>query len=271
MTKRSTLLLLWTSLALTGALIHAQETVDLVTDRPDQTESAVVVPPGAFQVELGAAYAREEQAGIRVESIEVPGTLLRYGLSERVELRLAWPGIIEQETRTPAGRGRQRGAGDPELGLKASFLSAERGDGLNLALLVHTTLPVGDETLGSPRADPSLRLLGAHELSDRVGLGWNLGYEAGSFEDDAGDRHTLGRFVYTGALGLAIASRWGAFIELFGDLPASDPEPVAHSFDAGVTFLLTPRLQLDFAAGVGLTEAAEDWFAGAGLSFRLPN
>jgi len=271
MSKTSSLVLLWTLLALTGPSIQAQDAPDLVTDRPDQTESAVVLPVGAFQAELGVAFSRQEQAGISAGEVELPGTLLRYGFSDRIELRIAWPGVVGQESSGPGGREGRGGVADPELGLKASFFAAERGDGLNLALLIHTTLPVGDETLGSPRADPSLRLLGAYELRDRVGLGWNVGYEAGSFEDGGGERHTLGRFVYTGTLGFALAPVWGAFVELFGDLPASDPEPAAHCFDAGVTFLLTPRLQLDFAAGVGLNEAAQDWFASAGLSFRVPN
>ncbi|MEO7795261.1 MAG: transporter, partial [Thermoanaerobaculia bacterium] len=150
----------------------------------------------------------------------------------------------------------------------ASLLSADRGEGWNLALLVHTTLPVGSDELGSPRADPSVRLMGSHDLLQRVGLGWNVAYEASSFEDAERVRHTLSRFLYTGTLGFSLAPRWGAFIELFGDLPASDSAPAAHTFDGGVTFLATPALQLDFAAGVGLNDAAPDWFVGAGLSLR---
>ena len=52
--------------------------------------------------------------------------------------------------------------------------------------------------------------------------------------------------------------------------PASDPEPEAHSFDAGLTYLLNPRLQLDLSAGVGLSGAAPDWFVGTGVAFRVP-
>ena len=259
------LLLVQASLGTPG---RAQEPPELVTDRPDQTESAVVVPKGAFQLELGANFARDAADGVTSELLEVPSALVRYGLSPRLELRLAWAGVVDAESRGRGERARLRGTADPEIGLKLLLLSMEQGDAWSLALLSHATIPVGDEEVGSPRADPSLRVLGAHELSERVGFGWNVGYEAGSFRDAAGDRHTLGRFVYTGSLGIALNSRWGTFLELFGDLPASDPEPEAHSFDAGLTFLATPRLQLDVAAGVGLNGAAVDWFVGSGLSFR---
>ena len=68
--------------------------VELVTDRPDQTESAVVVPVGTLQVEGGATWIRDDGDGVEIEAFEAPGTLLRYGLVPRLELRLAWPGIL---------------------------------------------------------------------------------------------------------------------------------------------------------------------------------
>src|SRR6187455_1915995 len=78
----------------------AQDSPDLVTDRPDQTESAVVLPGGAFQAEFGTAFGHDTSDGVTTEVLEIPGTLLRYGLSPRFELRLAWPGEIDLEARS---------------------------------------------------------------------------------------------------------------------------------------------------------------------------
>jgi hypothetical protein len=259
-----------TVLLLAAPPVAAQGVPDLVTDRPDQTESAEVVPVATLQVEAGALHLRDESGGERLELFEGPGTLVRWGLARRWELRFGWAGWIDSETKGQIARQESSGAGDPELGAKLELAALDAGHPLDLALLAHVTLPAGDEEVGSPRADPSLRLLGAHGLSDRVGLGWNAGYEAASFEDAAGEVHTLGRFVYTAALGFDLAPRWGAFVELFGDLPASDPAPAAHSFDGGVTYLLTPTVQLDLAVGVGLDGDAPDHFIGVGLSLRMP-
>ena len=140
-----------------------------------------------------------------------------------------------------------------------------------MALLAHVSLPLGGETVASPRADPSVRLSAAHTLSDRVGLGWNLGWEATSYRDTLGGVHTRTRFVYTASFGIELAERSGAFIEIFGDLPANDPAPAVHSLDGGVTFLIAPRVQLDLAAGFGLDADAPDRFVGFGISFRVPH
>ena len=57
---------------------------------------------------------------------------------------------------------------------------------------------------------------------------------------------------------------------VFGDFPASDPEPATHSVDGGLTYLPHPRVQLDLAVGAGIDDDAPDWFAGVGVSFRVP-
>ena len=42
------------------------------------------------------------------------------------------------------------------------------------------------------------------------------------------------------------------------------------AFDTGLTYLLTPRLQLDGSVSVGISSAAPDWTVGLGVSFRFP-
>jgi len=230
---------------------------ELVTDRPDQTESAVVVPKQSFQVEMGLGTG----GGDGEDVLEVPGSLVRYGLSKRFEVRLAWPGWIRNE----AEGEEVSGLGDPELGVKVSLHS-----GPDLALLAHVSFPWGDDEVGAEDPLPSLRLSGAHDLSPRVGFGWNAGVAASSALTAGGRARVLSRWMYTASLGFDLSEAWGTYVEVFGDFPASDPEPAAHSFDAGVTYLVHPRLQLDLAAGVGLDEDAPDWFAGVGVSFRVP-
>lgn len=60
----------------------------------------------------------------------------------------------------------------------------------------------------------------------------------------------------------------GTFVEYYGVI--EDGAPDQHSADAGVTYLLSDDVQLDFSAGFGLNDAAPDFFVAAGVAWRLP-
>ena len=261
-------------LVLAPAPLRAQDTPaeELVTDRPDQTESAVVVGPGQVQVETGVLLTRDEAAGASVETVEGPGTLIRIGLGGRTELRLGWAGYLREEVELPGSPPETltfEGPGDAELGAKVR-LRDEAGRLPEAALLVGVSLPVGDESFTSDRLDPSLRLSLAHTLSDRLSLGYNLGVEWSSELTEADLRETHSHLIYTAALGVGLTDRAGAFLELFGAEPIDAPDTSEHSVDGGLTYLLRPNLQLDLAAGAGLTDEAPDWFVGMGISIRWP-
>jgi hypothetical protein len=258
--------------ALAAGPLAAQDTPpgELVTDRPDRTESAAVVAPGYVQVETGVLFTRYEEGVAEVEVVEGPGTLVRIGLGGRTELRLGWDGWVRQEVSLPGGGDvTVDGAADAELGAKVR-LRDEAGRLPEAALLVGVSLPLGDEELTSDRYDPSILLSLAHTLSERLALGYNAGVAWSSAPGEAGVVETASHAVWSAALGIGLTERLGAFVELFGEEPIDAAGSSAVSADGGFTWLVRPNLQLDLFAGAGLTDEAPDWFTGAGVSFRLP-
>jgi hypothetical protein len=218
----------------------------MVTDRPDQTESAVTTAPGSFQIETGILHTREDRRGRTFEVTEAFATLVRIGWRERVELRVGFDGWISV-------RGAD-GLGDASVGAK--FLIAEETDeSPQIAVLVGTSVPIGDDRFTSDDYAPSARIALSKSLGDSLGLGFNVGAE---FPDN--DEI----LIYTLAAGLGIDDANSAFVEVFGDSESS------HSFDLGWTHLARPNLQFDVAAGAGITDEAPDWFFGVGVSIRLP-
>ncbi len=267
------LLLVSVALAAAPSPAHAQLTPaepppELVTDRPDQTESASVVPAGFYQLETGLGFERQEAGPLTVRTLSGPGTLVRIGLGGRTELRAGWEGWVDQDIDVAGSGGFDRsvsGIGDGEIGAKVK-LREEAGALPEMALLAGLSLPVGDEELTSDEYEPAVRLAFAHTLSNRLGLAYNLGAER---SHDEGEGFT--RFLYTVALGAGFTDRIGAFVEVFGEEPESGaPGGSQVSLDGGVTYLVRPNLQLDAYAGAGLPDDAPDWLAGLGVSVRWP-
>jgi len=233
----------------------------MVTDRPDQTESAWVVPKGYVQLEAGYFHSSDE-----LDSDAFPELLVRIGLLRKLELRVNYQGYQWQEQ--PGGES-DSGWGNGGLAVKYEFAE---GHGVRPAvgLLVGATIPAGGAKFTTGRPDPSVLLLMAHELSSRLSLGYNAGVVWSTTEDPPGERDTLASFRWTAALGISATKKLGTFVELFGRSPFNDERPAEASFDAGVGYLLKPNLQLDAAVGVGLNDAAQDWFLTVGLSHRWP-
>ena len=231
------------------------QTPDLVTDRPDQTESATAVPRGLVQVETGYLLSRDDG----VDTFEAPGTLVRIGLGARTELRVGHAGVI--------GSARRHGAGDSEVGAKVNLLPAADGWTPQLALIGGLSLPTGDEPFSSDGVDPSILMAFAHELSPRLSLGYNLG---AAWESSADRPDREASLLYTLALGIGVTERLGAFLEVFGNRRTSGRAATDVSVDGGLTFLLTRTVQFDLYVGRGLHGQAADTFFGTGLSFRLP-
>ena len=71
--------------SLTGARPEGGDEIE--TDRDSFTPATVIAPRGRFILEL--AYTFEDNRGFK-ETHSFPETILRYGLTDRIELRLGW-------------------------------------------------------------------------------------------------------------------------------------------------------------------------------------
>ena len=167
------------SVILTLVPCFAQEKIspkpELVTDRPDQTESSVVVPPGYVQVETGWTLSRNQEAGIRTNTHTFPGTLFRIGALDRMELRLDYGGVLWEQTRE-AGQSAwtQAALGIWESVRKSTF--GRNRAGFRRPLFWQEFLCLWERnSFSSGRADPTFRFSLSHTLSDRLSFGYNLG------------------------------------------------------------------------------------------------
>jgi len=221
----------------------------LVTDRPDFTESAIVIPIKSLQIESGLEWAVFDPNSV----FTYPNTLLRFGLSDRFELRLEVPGWSKWESAS---------AQFEDLGIGFKWQLTPGDAVVPAAILLHTVLPVGNETVRGEAGDFNFLYAGAYDFTDRLGLSWNLGVSLTEVDEKRqwGQRYSV-------ALGIGLSERFACYLETMGEVDHNGHW--APLLDGGVTLALSAFSQLDAYIGFGLTEHAPDLVVGAGYSVRL--
>jgi hypothetical protein len=237
--------------------VFAQDTTQMETDRPDQTETPVLVQRGYFQAEIG--FVRENQAG-RNYLLSAPTALLKYGISRRFEVRLEATRYSQYLHLIPDPV-TVSGFAPIEIGTKVALFD-EKGARPQTAFIGH----IGITALSSDEFKPqepigSFRFTMQHTLSSVVKLGYNLGLE---WEGESSSPS----FIYTFAPGFDISEKWYAFIEAYGSIGKEDSHD--HNIDAGIAYRVSNNLQLDLSAGKGLSKESSENLISAGISFRLP-
>lgn len=252
-----------TSLTLSSALLfclcftycaRAQESQadDIVTDRPDVTESSVVIPKGSVQFENGITLTQDHGD----ESLDFAETLVRVGISSRTELRLTAPEYLVNASAISG----PSGLSDFSIGVKQQ-LGPLRG-GFELALITAVSFPTGAASVSSHGFDPFVKLPWSKEL----GRGWSIGGMQSFFWNTQNNRRNP-LWETTFVADKEIAKPLSVFVEYAGDFPRiGGSRQIAH---VGVAYKLTPTQQLDCHFGFGLSSAAPQRFFAVGYSLRL--
>jgi len=253
-----TFLLVAAMSALGGAVCSAQTATvpELITDRPDFTESSEVVGDRAVQIESGLTI---EQAEPALHQVTAPQVLVRYGLGRRVELRVASDGYVSQTVRTPEGHVRTGGRSDAEIGAKVKFLDAPRA-GVDMAVIGSLSLPLASAGFGTTRYDPGIKLTAARDLPNGFGVSANV--NAVAVTGAAGREWTREASV---SVGHALAGPFGAYWEGFGTLTGGGCD---CTLNTGATMAIGANAQIDMEVGHGVSGAAHGWFVGVGFAVR---
>ena len=264
------LLIKYRSLIITGFLLlltttlSAQKEAPLVTDRPDVTESAVVVPINSFQIETGFIYQKQkfDQNNISTENdnLILASTVFRYGINDKLELRFGGEYLSGKTTEGVINSDVQ-GLRGLFVGSKFQITNDKNRIG-DLALLLELGLPFGNEKLRSDKIEPKFIIAAAKDIDESLIICINAGSE---YDGDAGKNHA----VYSASLGISLGDRIGAFLEYYGD--AVNGSKPRHNFDFGFTYLQKKNIQIDASAGTILLSNETNWFGSIGFTVRLGN
>ena len=249
---------------LVTSLAHAGDA--LSTDRPDFVESSDVVGPGRLQIETGFSRARDSSTGIQSRTRTTP-TLLRFGLTEALELRAESDGRTSVRTTDSFGTSKATGWSDASLGMKWRMQEGDAEHGMaGIAWLAHFDLDSGSSAFRGRGVRPSLRLVAEWDLPYDM----SVGVMPGIALDRRPDGHRFASGILAVTLGKAWSPAWRTYVEIAGQqLSSKRNGGSVVTLDTGLTYLVNDALQLDLSLQRGVTRESPDFVWGVGASIRF--
>lgn len=239
----------------------------ICTDRPTKANATCTVPKDQWQIEtdIGNVIV-DRQDDTRTETLYFTNPTLKYGIGDRTDLQLNWaPGIRVRTTdRTTGEQQSLSGAGDIYLRLKTRFIENDR---VSVAVIPFVKAPTARAGIGNRMWEGGVVLPVAVTLPASFTL--TFGPEVDALGDaDGSGRHAA--IVNLVNLSHPLGSRASLVVE-YWTMSNRDPAGTVKqsSADIAVSWLVTPKLQLDAGTNIGLNNATPDSQVYIGLSRRF--
>jgi hypothetical protein len=242
----------------------------LEANRPGFTISAKTVGRGVVQLESGYTFTLDNHAGERHIEHDFPDTLWRIGMfAEWFEWDIEYNYSIIDNTApnlpfAPIHR-RIRGSDDLNVGFKLC-LTPQEGILPAMGLQPQMTVPSGSPDLTAGEVRPGILWPLSWEINKKVTV--QMLTSANRARDDDGNVYT--QVAQAISVSFQLSKQLECYAEWFVLSPTGRTiDRTQHYSDGGFAYHVTNNLQLDAEAGVGLNEAANDFFAGAGVVLRF--
>jgi hypothetical protein len=239
---------------------------DLSTDRPDVTESAYTVDAGHFQIEMSLVeYAHDEAGGEELDEFAIAPSNLKVGLLNNVDLQLVFDPYIHQRFRN-GDTTTNDGIGNTQVRMKLNLWGNDGGDSA-LAIMPFVQFPTADDDLGATDHVEGGIIV---PLSISLPQDWTIAMmgEIDFVRDEADDGYGTS-LVHTLSLSRPIVGELGGYVEYVGIANHDVGLGYLGLVGGGLTYGLTPDVQLDAAIYFGISDEADDFSAGVGISLRI--
>lgn len=239
-------------LSVLSLVVFGQSKIE--TDRPSETQSAILVPKSTFQAEIGF---NKEQQNKSDYSYMHPDVLLRYGIFNHVELRLNTS--FQTDHRLSENKS-DYGLKPLELGIKGQLY---RNVDTSFICSVYGMYGFADVASEDHKLEENFyraRLLFQNTLTKKLKLQYNIGRD---WDDDDMEQNWL----YSICPQYEVSKNLKVFIEEFGTFQSENTPK--HYLDAGITYDVSKSCRVDVNAGKGLNNNASNYFVTAGFSFKI--
>lgn len=222
---------------------------EIATDRPDVTNSSLVVPYGSLQAENGVDWTASHRSNLLAGT----NSRLRLGVGQCTEFLIDVPNYFWSLN------------GPQSSGFTDVVVSFKRQVpvplGFHLSAMAGLGFPSGSSKVSGHGYEPYTQFPWSHEIAD----GWEaVGMFTVTWFPSESTRNPT--FESTFSLERALGPSADMFVEYVGDYDHQRPSQV---FDTGGAWRFTRTQQIDFHAGCGLNSTSVDHYFGIGYSFRF--
>jgi hypothetical protein len=224
---------------------------EIATDRPDVTNSSLVVPTGSVQNENGVNFSARDGG----RTIDGTNSRWRVGVAPCLELLVDLPTYFAN-VKAPGNSGFSDIT--PALKWQVSPIPGK----FDLSLVVGAALPTGAIDIAGRGTQPYLQTPWSWELRN----GWGLSGMLTEFFRPA-ELTTKRVTETTFVIEKKVTERASLFGEYVGDYP--EHAGPSQLFNSGGVYRLSPTQQVDFHVAFGLNHNAPSYIVGVGYSFRI--
>lgn len=231
-----------------------EEQPTLSADRPGYTWGTDVMPLHKISWENGFGYESETNGP---HTVTLNTTIVRYGIFENVELRVGTDFLTWNDGQ----------AMEPSFGVEplafGTKLKVYEGTRIlpSVGLLAELKSPhIGSKELLPHHLAPSLYLIFENNINDWFDICYNVGTE---WDGESATPTTL----LSLSLNFSITERLGTFVESVNYFHPDDGNHYLTEF--GLTWLVSPRVQLDLAADMDFQNLGKHYAISGGVAWLI--
>lgn len=228
-------------------------------------------PPGTIeaktiQPEMQLLYENIESTNeIKSNNITHPSFLIRYGITDKLELQMNVQYLtehVEEKKSLTATYDHKYNTGLQPVKTGLKFLFNE-GENLipSAGLLINLSIPkLASSDFQASYFAPEIIFCASQDIGN-----FSIGYNAGfSWDGELTEPYN----IYVISFNYTPSDYFAIFAEAYGGLKYKSTAD--NRVDAGVSFFITDNFQLDLAAGFGLSKSSPANFLGMGMALHIP-
>lgn len=245
---------------------EAEDDDEIETDRDSFTPASTTAGWGRLIVESAYSFVDNRNA---YETHSLPELVLRYGLTDWLEIRLGWNYEIGGEAASISGgdlgeeffSSRLVEEHQASYGIKIG-LTEQNGWKPTSALIVQGFTPTG-----GPNPDSSV--IATYVCGWTLGNGWKLDsamrYGTESEQEDHGNL-----WAPSVVLKKQLGERWNTHLEYFGIFSDGlEKDRTAQYLSPGLHYLIHANYEVGLRIGWGLNDDAANFFSNIGIGYRF--